>query len=249
MIELAIFSLLIVVLIGASLYNRQKLRARRAAKTKRGIAQLTDILSLIQRLQRHRGLCANLSNGNRAEQQQLSHEINQLWQPLLDASYGGNVKRVNVQHNNWRKIESQPLNSFMAHCDLIEKLLHELTVIADTCSLTADNNNHDTEELWQNLLQRPHFAETLGRLRALGTKAAASGQCSADVRVQLQYQLQNLDKETIDRKNDQPIKAMVNDEILSPDKIVIDSRVYFNNLTQAIDNQIQITREYLEKLQ
>ncbi|MGB0282372.1 MAG: hypothetical protein ACPGAE_09380 [Neptuniibacter sp.] len=248
MIELGIFALLVIVLLGASFYNRHKLRVRRAEKTQRGIQQLTAVLSLIQRLQRHRGLCANLNDSNRAEQQQLSHEINQHWSPLLDRNYGGNVKRVNIQHNNWQKIETQPLNSFMAHCDLIEKLLHELTVIADTCSLTADNNNHDTEELWQNLLQRPHFAETLGRLRALGTKAAASGQCSADVRVQLQYQLQNLDKETIDRKNDLPIKTMVNDEILTPDKIVIDSRVYFNNLTNAIDNQIQITREYLEQL-
>lgn len=248
MIELGIFAFLVIVLLGASFYNRYKLRVRRAAKTQRGIEQLTAVLSLIQRLQRHRGLCANLNDSNRAEQQQLSHEINQYWSPLLDRSYGGNVKRVNVQHSNWQKIETQPLNSFMAHCDLIEKLLHELTVIADTCSLTADNNNHDTEELWQNLLQRPHFAETLGRLRALGTKAAAAGNCSADVRVQLQYQLQNLDKETIDRKNDLPIKTMVNDEILTPDKIVIDSRVYFNNLTNAIDNQIQITREYLEQL-
>ncbi|MGH1461321.1 MAG: hypothetical protein ACRBB6_04730 [Neptuniibacter sp.] len=248
MIELSILLLLVIVLIFASWYNRRKLKARRAAKTQRGISQLTDVLNLIQRLQRHRGLCANLNDSNRAEQQQLCREINQYWQPLLDKNYGGNIKRVNIQHNNWKVIEAQPLNSFMAHCDLIEKLLHELTVIADTCSLTANNNQHDTEELWQNLLQRPHFAETLGRLRALGTKASSVGHCSADVRVQLQYQLQNLDKELIDRKEDQPIKAMVTDEILTPEKIMIDSRVYFNNLTRAIDNQIQITCEYLEQL-
>lgn len=249
MMELGLFAFLIAILIGASWYNRRKLRIRRAEKAQRGINQLTDVLNLIQRLQRHRGLCANLSDANRTEQQQLSREINQFWQPLLGQGYGGNVKRVSIQHSNWQKIESQPLNSFMAHCDLIEKLLHELTVIADTCSLTADNNSHDTDELWQNLLQRPHFAETLGRLRALGTKAAAAGHCAADVRVQLQYQLQNLEKETIDRKDDLPIKTMVNDEILGPEQIMIDSRVYFNNLTRAIDNQIQITREYLEQLQ
>lgn len=248
MIELSIVALLIVVLLSASLYNRLKLKKRRSEKAQRGINQLTDILNLIQRLQRHRGLCANLNDANRAEQQQLSNEINQLWQPLLATNYGGNVKRVNIQNQNWCLIAAKPANSFMAHCDLIEKLLHELTVIADTCSLTANNNQHDTEELWRNLLQRPHFAETLGRLRALGTKAASAGLCSADIRVQLQYQLQNLEKEKIDRKDIAPITTMVNDEILSPDQIVIDSRVYFNNLTRAIDGQIQITREYLEQL-
>lgn len=248
MIELIIVALLILVLIGASLYNRHKLKTRRFEKAQRGKAQLTDVLNLIQRIQRHRGLCANLNDSNRAEQQQLSNEINQYWQPLLAKSYGGNIKRVNAQHQNWRVIESNPANSFMAHCDLIEKLLHELTVIADTCSLTANNNLHDTDELWRNLLQRPHFAETLGRLRALGTKAASAGFCTADVRVQLQYQLQNLEKEQIDRKDSTSIVTMVNDEILTPDQIVIDSRVYFNNLTRAIDGQIQITQEYLEQL-
>ncbi|MGB0205722.1 MAG: hypothetical protein ACPF9K_11815 [Neptuniibacter sp.] len=73
MIELGIFALLVIVLLGASFYNRHKLRVRRAEKTQRGIQQLTAVLSLIQRLQRHRGLCANLNDSNRAEQQQLSH--------------------------------------------------------------------------------------------------------------------------------------------------------------------------------
>jgi hypothetical protein len=247
-IELIILGVLVTVLIGVNFYSRQRLRKRRYEKTQRGIEQLTALLDLIQRLQRHRGLCANLNESNQAEQMQLSSEINRHWQPLLAKTYCGNIKRVNLQHENWKQIVLNPQNSFLAHCDLITKLLHELSVIADTCALTAHNSHFDTAELWQNLLKRPYFAETLGRIRALGTKAASNGQCSADLRVQLQYQLQNLDKEPIDPREVEQIKALVNEELLTPEQIRIEPKVYFNRLTQAIDNQIQVTRDYLQQL-
>lgn len=248
MIELSIVIFLISLIVFVSLFNRRKLRKKRREKAQRGITQLSDILNLIQCLQRHRGVCANLDGSNQTEQRRLSNEINQLWQPLLDSSYGGNVKRVNLQHKNWKTIEAQPSSSFMAHCELIERLLHELTVIADTCSLTASNNGHDSEELWQNLLRRPHFAESLARLRGLGNKAANMGHCPAAVRVQLQYLLMNMREDALCDSTIREVDALVTEEILEPEKIQIEPRVYFSRLTQAIDQQIQMTRDHLQQL-
>ena len=248
MIEISLVLFLFVLIGLASWYNRRRLRKKRREKTLRGIEQLSSLLNLIQSLQRHRGICANLDSTNQSQQRQLSNEINYLWRPLLDKSYGGNVKRVNLQFTKWKQIEAEPAGSFMEHCELIEKLLHELTVIADICSLTASNNDHNGEELWQNLLRRPHFAESLARLRGLGNKAANLGHCPAAVRVQLQYLLVNMRENELCDPAVRDIDRLVTQEILEPEVIKIEPRVYFSHLTQAIDQQIQLTRDHLQQL-
>ncbi|MEM5535179.1 hypothetical protein WNY58_02125 [Neptuniibacter pectenicola] len=247
MIEAGIFSALLFVMISANLYHRSKLAKRRAIKRQRGISQLSLILELIQKMQRHRGLCANLTQ-NQTEQRRLSMDIDYLWSSLISEDYAGNLIRVKRQQINWQAISAAPENSFMPHCQLIEKLLHELTVIADTCSLTAQERNHDNQNLWHNVLKRPQFAESLGRLRALGNKAASLGHCPADIRVQLLYQLQNIEKHQIEGGNTRQIITLINNEILTPEQISIEPRVYFNQLTQAIDEQLSITRDHLSQL-
>jgi len=247
MIEASIFGALLIIMLSVNFYHRNKLAKRRAAKRQRGINQLSQILELMQKMQRHRGLCANLQQ-NQSEQHRLSQEIDALWSPLLKSDYSGNPTHIRLQHINWQKISASPDNSFMPHCQLIEKLLHELTVIADTCSLTAQETNHDNQNLWHNVLKRPQFAESLGRLRALGNKAASLGQCPADVRVQLLYQLQNLESTQLDRCNTRQIVTLINNEILTPEKIQIEPRIYFDQLTLAIDEQLAITREHLNQL-
>ena len=248
MIEAAIFTALLIIVVAANLFHRQKMTKRRAFKRQRGIAQLSQILELIQRIQRHRGLCANLQGDNLADQRRLNREISQLWSPLLSPDYDGNKNRIKFQQESWQQISDSPENSFMPHCLLIEKLLYELTIIADTCSLTAVDPKQDNQDIWQNVLQRPHFAESLGRLRALGNKAASLGECPADVRVQLLYQLQNLEKDPLEQSNTGPIIRLIHDEILAPEKIEIAPQAYFTRLTQAIDEQLQITREHLNQL-
>ena len=248
MIEIGIIVALIVAILIASYFSRTKLREQRQKKARKGIKELSSLLDLIQRLQRHRGICANLSLNNQADQQALSDDIEKIWQKLLVNDYGGNVKRIRVQNQNWTAIAASPANSFMPHCDLIEKLLHELTVIADICSLTASNNKHDNADLWRNILKRPQFAETLGKLRALGNKAASQKRCSAEVRIQLQYQLLNLRSNSLFDSNTKSIVDLVTNEILSPEVIQIEPRVYFNLLTQAIDQQIELTRNHLDRL-
>ena len=249
MIELGIALGLLLLIACSSLYNRRKLRGKRQSKAAKGIQQLSSVMDLIQRLQRHRGLCANLSDSNQAEQQQLSLEVDNLWAPLLDEHYGGNKKRVQIQHINWQKIQSSPVNSFMPHCELIEKLLHELTVIADGCSLTATNNGHDNQDLWKNLLKRPHYAESLARIRGLGNKAASLGHCPAAIRVQLQYLLLQMKENPVGDLKQNQIEELVREEILEPTQITIEPRVYFSRLTQAIDEQIQQTLSHLQQLQ
>ncbi|WP_286237214.1 hypothetical protein [Neptuniibacter halophilus] len=248
MIELISLSVLILITLGASLYHRKKMRQRLNTRLLRGIDQLTRLLELIQRIQRHRGLCANLNGQNNTEQRNLSSEIEPLWNALLGPDYDGDHNRIRLQHQRWQQICANPADSFMSHCLLIEKLLNELTVIADTCSLTADNTHFDTQRLWQNLLQRPYFAETLGRLRALGNRAAALGHCPADIRVQILYQLQNLKASELFTAELEKVSELVQQEILTPEQIQIEPRVYFSHMTQAIDDQIQITRDHLGQL-
>lgn len=248
MIEAAIVLALVTLIAGCSLYNRKKLRRRRQQKAQRGIDQLSALLDLIQQLQRHRGMCANLTDSNRNEQQQLSHQIENFWAPLNEESYGGNKKRISLQYDEWQKIKGTPENSFMAHCELIEKLLHELTVIADGCSLTATNNGHNNQDLWQNLLLRPQYAESLARVRGLGNKAASLGHCPAAVRVQLQYLLLQMDENPVGSLQQKQIAELVREEILEPSNIQIEPRVYFARLTQAIDEQIQQTLNHLHQL-
>ena len=248
MLELALIMALTLCIMLVSFYSRAKLKRKRRQKTLRGIAELSKVLDLIQRLQRHRGLCANLTGDNLIQQKQLSIEIDQIWLSLLDKSYGGNQKRIHIQHKNWLNLQANPKDSFMPHCELIEKLLHELTVIADVCSLTASNNAYDCDDLWRNLLKRPQFAETLGRLRALGNKASSLKHCPADVKVQLQYQLANLRSHELYDDDAKQIEQLVVQEVLAPEVIQIEPRVYFNRVTQAIDQQIQRTREHLQQL-
>jgi len=248
MIEVAIISTLVLIVLAANIYHRNKLAKRRQLKRLRGIKQLSQLLELIQKIQRHRGLCANLTGENLLEQRLINNEIKNLWLPLIDSEYDGNINRVKHQQQRWQEISDAPENSFMAHCLLIEKLLYELTIIADTCSLTALDPQQNNQDLWQNVLQRPHFAETLGRLRALGNKAASLGECPADIRVQLLFQLQNLEQIQPEGSDATPILRFIEDEILAPDTIQITPQAYFTRLTQAIDEQLQITREHLNRL-
>lgn len=248
MIELIILSTLILIVLAANVHHRNKLARRRQLKRLRGIKQLSQLLELIQKIQRHRGLCANLTGDNLHEQRHINNEITHLWSPLVGPEYDGNVNRIQHQQQRWQEISNTPENSFMAHCWLIEKLLYELTIIADTCSLTALDPQNNNQDLWQNVLQRPHFAETLGRLRALGNKAASLGECPADIRVQLLFQLQNLEQIQPDDSDISPILTFIEDEILAPETIQITPQHYFTRLTQAIDEQLQITREHLSQL-
>ena len=248
MIETIIFIGLIALIISANLYNKFRLQRKNHAKLQKGIYQLSLLLSLIQNLQRHRGVCANLDPNNRQQQQRLSAEINSIWDSLISPEYDGNQTRLHIQKRNWEALAAQPENSFMPHCQLIEMLLNELNVIADTCSLTSTQTNINHSELWQNLLERPMFAESLGKLRALGNKAASLGYCPADIRVQLHYQLQCLANNSMDSRTCIEIKSLIEKEILEPEKIHIEPRVYFQRMTQAIDAQIQITLEHLNEL-
>ncbi|MFW1676869.1 hypothetical protein ACFVYJ_03695 [Pontibacter sp. JAM-7] len=248
MIEIAIVTLLCSLFIGLHLFSRHKSRLRLQAQTQIGITQLTAVLDLIQQLQRHRGLCASLSDDNRMEQQQLSREIDRLWQPLQVADYCGKPSRVRIQHQHWQQIRQNPENSFMPHSELIEKLLHELTEIADYCALTAENSLFDQEALWQNLIRRPHHAESLARLRGLGAKSAREGRCQASVRVQLQYLLQQMKSDPIANGKQMETERLVSEQILQPDQISIDPGMYFSQLSRLIDEQIQITRTHLQQL-
>lgn len=248
MIEIIIFAGLILLVISANLYNKFRLKQKKRAKLQKGINQLSLLLNLIQNLQRHRGVCANLDNNNRHQQQHLSTEINSIWEALISPEYDGNQTRLHIQKRNWDALIAQPENSFMQHCQLIEMLLNELNVIADTCSLTSTQANINHIELWQNLLERPMFAESLGKLRALGNKAASLGYCPADIRVQLHYQLQCLTNNSMDSTISREIKSLIEKEILEPEKIHIEPSVYFQRMTQAIDAQIQLTLEHLNEL-
>lgn len=248
MIEIIIFSLLCSLFLCLHLISRSKARQKLFAKTALGISQLTSVLDLIQHLQRHRGVCASLTSDTRMEQQQLSHQTDRLWIALQSDDYCGNPSRIRLQLQNWQTIKHKPENSFMAHCELIEKLLHELTEIADHCALTADNSPFDQEALWQNLIRRPHHAESLARLRGLGAKAARDGRCQASVRVQLQYLLQQMKSDPIANGKQLETEQLVSEQILQPAQISIDPGFYFAQLTRLIDEQIQMTRLHLQQL-
>jgi hypothetical protein len=248
MMTFSIAAGILLLTLAVSFYNRQKLRRQRQEKVAQGIAQLTLLLELIRDMQRHRGYCAGLPDKNQQEQQQLSEQVDALWNNVLSDDYCGNIQRVQSQYEHWQGIKHAPTDSFMRHCELIEKLLYELTVIADRCLLTAANGRFESQSIWHHLLTRPHHAEALARIRGLGNKAASQGHCAPATRVQLRYLLVQIKESPMEQGEQNQVEEFVTQEILTPRVITIEPKVYFERLTTAIDEQIEKTLIHLQQL-
>lgn len=183
--KFAILSVMTLILatIPSYCYINESDKILTAATTEiHGIGPLSDLRSVVQLTQQHRGLAALSLGGIKsvdAARASKQHESDQAY-TLMSANIQG-IQDREIQENwktvrqDWDKLRLQVSSgnmtvedSYQAHVDLIAELLNENELIADYYGLNLDPDR-DTYQLIQFMYyQLPHLTEETGEARAKG---------------------------------------------------------------------------------
>jgi len=192
-----IFLLPIAVLI-TLFVNETRAGIAFAEKEQMGAAYLLPLKGLIENTQQHRGMVAALLGGDasfaaKIEEKRQQIEAASVLLDSTDSRYGQvlatsaawKIIKAEWQDLRGRSLGLAPKESFVAHTELIGKMLTLMTQVADASNLTLDPDL-DSYYLGDALVNRlPAMSETLGQARALGSAAAARGAAGVDERVRL----------------------------------------------------------------
>ena len=151
--------------------------------------------------------------------------------------------------------------SFDTHTEIIQTQLYLMSTIGDYSSLSLDNTVVINSLADMVVVRHPYITELMGQARAIGTGIAAVGEMSEQQEFQLLYikealiqQIRDVErslqtvfhesenlKELLHGKSNQSVEnvyrliEILEKEFLATDTISLDSIIYFNFTTEAID--------------
>jgi hypothetical protein len=223
-----------------------------------GIHYVKMLRKLLTYIQRHRGLTTGYINGNTSSQKGITELGSRIQALIIEVPDISRWMRDNSNWNNlvdhWERLsktyhQDNSVNNFKQHNILIANLLYLIEDVADTHYLTKLGSNSIDAD-WRHLLS---IAEHIGQARALGTGAAAKGECSGTLRIQL-HQLHTQIESCIDSTWPHPIKAEIN-ALLACIKMqfingnpTITADEYFILATRCIDHILMIFDKQIAQL-
>ena len=181
---------------------------------------IKQLIHMIKAVQRHRGMTMGTLGGNLQFRDELIHLQVQLERrlELLQAFAARAVNLLSPRdqenlNNAWLTIsrdwqEDTVIDNYELHCHLIEQLLSMVAALGKQLEVPTSQSMPGISEASVNddglhpnrfeYLEVLHFstrlmpavAEQIGRIRALATYAAASGQCDKDFAGKLRYVIQ-----------------------------------------------------------
>lgn len=228
-----IFLTLLVALLTLSYWlthraENHQLRASKQADTR--IVQ--RCLDLLQALQQHRGLGAQLDAASVAQRNAQARQLDQLW---LD--WPGAGMQLPPLQQQWPQLRRKPAD-FAAHCRLIEALL---TVIEQL----EDRLYRQHHPRIRGLGEACRALEDLARLRGLAVRAANYERCPPGLQMQLRF----LCKRMLDQEQDSHLLALIErlqSDLIEPAQIRLAPGECFALLTPLIEQRLQGIRLSLD---
>jgi hypothetical protein len=208
--------------------DRRQLDASKQANTE--IVQ--RCLDLLQALQQHRGLGAQVDAEDVAQRNALAHQLDQLWLEWPGASL-----LLPPLQQHWPQLRRKPAD-FDAHCRLIESLLEVIELLEDRLYRQDHFKIRGLGEACRSL-------EDLARLRGLATRAANYERCPPGLQMQLRF----LCKRLLDQEQDPALLALIERlqcDLIESAQIRLAPGECFALLTPLIEQRLQGIRLSLD---
>lgn len=242
---------LIAVLV-TTLFVQLQMEAAFAKKEKEGLEYNLELRSMIQSMQKHRGLAANVLSGKTELTDQLlqvQSEINDSMERMLriDQKYGAQFQTTaDLEHvvEQWKEmlIDLNTLSreqSFEQHTDMIADFLNLNAHVGDMSNLKLEDDLVRVYMVEAIIDKLPWMTEYMGQMRAIGSSAITNKSASNEDKLYLLNTSVNLERLMSDIEKGLRIYAEYYPEIL--DAIGADTEAALaaaRELIQVTTNQI-----------
>jgi len=202
-ILLGLMSLVAIAVVMYSLFASLDQIISFSQRELKGLELIKPFPRVVQALQQHRGLSAEIISGDEvmrgslaSMEKEATHTLNGMRREPLSGTASGEV----LQHiaADWERLRKEGLNltaaeNFTAHTRLIDRVQVFEVMIADEYALTLDPEL-STYYLIDTIVNKlPHALEHLGRLRAYGTGVLAEKQTTPQQKIELNILIAELD--------------------------------------------------------
>ena len=195
--------LLALVVVAHSLYVSLNQDIGAAERELAGLERMRTLSSIVQRVQKHRGLAAGELGGvlaMAAERQAREAETDRLFDQLgaLLPAEPGTQRDLFAIRTDWERVRNQGAEmgvhaNFDAHTRLIERLLNFEADVADLYGLTLDPDAASFYLIDSSVSKLPATMERLGRVRAFGIAVIAAGRATPEQVIELSALVTELD--------------------------------------------------------
>lgn len=271
-ILLALTTLVVTMVVLAKYRERMAERHRK----QEGIRSITHMKNLISLVQAHRGQSSALLNGDASAAERLSKIKPQIAAEIgaIKKTFMASLERWESFADHWHRLSEQGntgtvANNFEQHTNMIRNLAYLLEDAAEGAHLTADfiPNFDNVGYVWRELVQT---TENIGQCRAIGTGVAVQQNCSSVDKIRLSYLIKNMnditentlqnlsclpeEKTSHDKLVNRAIDSMkllitvVSNDLLSQNKITMDSKQYFQLATDTMTDMNHIFEHQLKQL-
>lgn len=151
----------------------QRLRRRDQQSHATALHTLDYLLTLIQKLQRHRALGGRSDSEANQQRSQLAAELERLW-----SDWAPHFPDETALPSAWPALRQDP-RDFDAHCRLIDRLLAAMELTEQRLIHTGNGR--------PGFGERCRVIEDLGQLRGLSVRAATLPRCPVQLEVPLRY--------------------------------------------------------------
>lgn len=220
-----------LLVLGYGLAHRTQRRKRNADK-QADTAIVQRCLDLLQALQRHRGLGAQLDAESVAQRDVVAQHLDELW-----LNWPGASLLLPPLQQHWPQLRRKPAD-FDAHCRLIEALLEVIELLEDRLYRQDHFGIRGLGEACRSL-------EDLARLRGLATRAANYERCPPGLQMQLRFLCNRL----LDQEQDPALLALIErlqSDLIEPAQIRLEPTECFALLTPLIEQRLQGIRLSLD---
>jgi hypothetical protein len=228
---------LTIVVLGCASVVLKRCAQTRSAQASHHCAKLLDgMLTLMQLMQKHRGLGAQQSGVAVMQREQIALEIDRQWNYWQDQLPG-----VAQLQSLWTTLKIQPAD-FVAHCQMIDHLLSAISLL----ERRMDEHKNTTAGV---IAERCRGLEDLARLRGLSSRAANHVHCPIELEVPLRYLGRRLNASDFQR-NENAVRAAlteINQRMLDAEHISITATRCFELLTPIIDSALDDVRNSIRQ--
>lgn len=236
----AVLTALFLLGVGVVLDLRTSKRRKRLRRTL--AEQLEYVLTLIQGVQKHRGLSGQTSAVAQRQREQLALQLDRQWSDWRAVLHTDiNPPATDSTFISWQDLRATPTD-FNRHCRMIDQLLVVLELLERV--LLGLQKAPQADLL---LTTRYREIEDLGRVRGLSVRAARHQKCPIEMEVPLRYLCLRLANGALQQHDPAVAMALreIQHKLLDSARVAITSERCFELLTPSIDRALDNLRKAL----
>jgi hypothetical protein len=224
------------LLMSISIYMQWHLQHGKAQSTLFCIRALERVFTLLQLLQKHRGLGAQQGGQVVLQREQIAYELDRQW-----SNWTQQCPDMKNLQTCWLGLKESPAD-FTGHCQLIDQLLGIIAVLERRIAAQQ-------QQRVGTVAARCRGLEDLARLRGLASRAANESHCPIELEVPLRYLCRRL-SQTEFQRGEAAVKMAIREicqRLLDAQYVSITATRCFELLTPIIDTALNDVRSTVQQ--